>query len=177
MAAIDLGTNSIRLLVARFADGERGLRDLVRDMVITRIGQGVDRTGTIAPEPLRRTLTVLQRYCRQARALDAERIHLAATSAVRDASNREMLAQAVERLTGEPMEVLSGKKEAELSFLGATKGLAATAPFLVVDIGGGSTEFALGDTEPKASVSAQIGSATSTPILLRMRSWTGWSWP
>lgn len=162
MAAIDLGTNSIRLLVARFAEGEEGLRDLARDMVITRIGQGVDRTGAIAPEALRRTLAVFQRYCRQARALGAERIHLAATSAVRDASNRELLVQEVERLTGEPMEVLSGKNEAELSFLGATKGLAATAPFLVVDIGGGSTEFALGDIDPRASVSAQIGSVRLT---------------
>jgi exopolyphosphatase/guanosine-5'-triphosphate,3'-diphosphate pyrophosphatase len=161
VAAIDLGTNSIRLLVARISeDGE--LRDLARDMVITRIGQGVDRTGSIAPEALRRTLAVLQRYARRARALGVERIHLAATSAVRDASNREMLAGAVERLTGEPMEVLSGKQEAELSFLGATKGLTATAPFLVVDIGGGSTEFVVGDTEPKASVSAQIGSVRLT---------------
>jgi exopolyphosphatase/guanosine-5'-triphosphate,3'-diphosphate pyrophosphatase len=161
VAAIDLGTNSIRLLVARISDdGE--LRDLARDMVITRIGQGVDRTGTIAPEALRRTLGVLQRYCRRARALGAERIHLAATSAVRDASNRDALADAVERLTGGPMEVLSGKQEAELSFLGAAKGLTATAPFLVVDIGGGSTEFVVGDTEPKASVSAQIGSVRLT---------------
>jgi exopolyphosphatase/guanosine-5'-triphosphate,3'-diphosphate pyrophosphatase len=161
VAAIDLGTNSIRLLVARISeDGE--LRDLARDMVITRIGEGVDRTGSIAPEALRRTLAVLQRYCRRARSLGAERIHLAATSAVRDASNREMLGEAVERLTGEPMEVLSGRKEAELSFVGATKGLTATAPFLVVDIGGGSTEFVLGDTEPKASVSAQIGSVRLT---------------
>ena len=162
VAAIDLGTNSIRLLVARFADGEEQLRDLARDMVITRIGQGVDRTGTIAPQALRRTLGVLQRYCRTARTLGAERIHLAATSAVRDASNRDELAMAVERLTGEPMEILSGKQEAELSFLGATRGLNASTPFLVLDIGGGSTEFAVGEGKPSGAVSAQIGSVRLT---------------
>jgi exopolyphosphatase/guanosine-5'-triphosphate,3'-diphosphate pyrophosphatase len=162
VAAIDLGTNSIRLLVARFAEGEDELRDVARDMVITRIGQGVDRTGAISPLALRRTLAVLVRYCRRARALGAERIHLAATSAVRDASNREELAAQVERLTGEPMEVLTGKQEAELSFLGATKGLAAPVPFLVLDIGGGSTEFVVGDGGPSGAVSAQIGSVRLT---------------
>lgn len=162
VAAIDLGTNSIRLLVSRHPDGEGGSIDLARDMVITRIGQGVDRTGRLAPAALRRTVRVLERYCRRARALGAERIHLAATSAVRDASNRDELARAVERLTGEPMEVLSGPEEAALSFLGATRGLLAPSPYLVLDIGGGSTEFVLGDREPTASVSAQVGSVRLT---------------
>ncbi|MGH2572068.1 MAG: DUF501 domain-containing protein [Actinomycetota bacterium] len=162
VAAIDLGTNSIRLLVSRHPDDEGGPIDLARDMVITRIGQGVDRTGHLAPGPLRRTVRVLERYCRRARALGTERIHLAATSAVRDASNRDELAQAVERLTGEPMEVLSGPEEAGLSFLGATRGLVAPPPYLVLDIGGGSTEFVLGDREPTASVSAQVGSVRLT---------------
>jgi exopolyphosphatase/guanosine-5'-triphosphate,3'-diphosphate pyrophosphatase len=162
VAAIDLGTNSIRLLVARLAEGEDDLSDLARDMVITRIGASVDRTGRMAPQSLRRTIRVLERYCRRARALQAERIHLAATSAVRDASNRGELAEAVERLTGEPMEVLSGREEAALSFLGGTRGLDAEPPHLVVDIGGGSTEFALGTGEPSSSVSAQIGSVRLT---------------
>jgi exopolyphosphatase/guanosine-5'-triphosphate,3'-diphosphate pyrophosphatase len=162
VAAIDLGTNSIRLLVARLAEGEDELTDLARDMVITRIGKGVDRTGRLAPQSLRRTLGELERYCRRARALGAERIHLAATSAVRDASNRDELAAAVERLTGEPMEILSGREEAALSFLGATRGLEAQPPHLVVDIGGGSTEFVLGKGEPSSSVSAQIGSVRLT---------------
>lgn len=162
VAAIDLGTNSIRLLVARFPEGESEPTDLARDMVITRIGKGVDRTGRIAPESLGRTLRVLEHYCSRARALGAERIHLAATSAVRDASNRDELATAVHRLTGEPMEVLSGAREASLSFLGATHGLEARAPYLVVDIGGGSTEFVLGDRDPSGSVSAQIGSVRLT---------------
>ena len=162
LAAVDLGTNSIRLLVARLPEGEAQLQELARDMVITRIGQGVDKTGQIAPEALRRTLVVLQRYCRRARALGAERIHLAATSAVRDASNREDLARAVQRLTGEPMQVLAGRQEAELSFLGATRGLDRPGPHLVLDIGGGSTEFAIGDRTPTGAVSAQIGSVRLT---------------
>jgi exopolyphosphatase / guanosine-5'-triphosphate,3'-diphosphate pyrophosphatase len=122
----------------------------------------VDRTGRIAADSLRRTLVVLQRYCRRARALGAERIQLAATSAVRDASNRDELARAVQRLTGEPMHVLAGHEEAELSFLGATRGLDRPAPHLVLDIGGGSTEFAIGDRVPTAAVSAQIGSVRLT---------------
>jgi exopolyphosphatase/guanosine-5'-triphosphate,3'-diphosphate pyrophosphatase len=162
VAAIDLGTNSIRLLVARFPEGDSDPTDLARDMVITRIGKGVDRTGRIAPESLGRTLRVLERYCGRARALSAERIHLAATSAVRDASNRDDLATAVLRLTGEPMEVLSGAEEAALSFLGATHGLEGEAPYLVLDIGGGSTEFVLGERHPGGSVSAQIGSVRLT---------------
>lgn len=162
IAAVDLGTNSIRLLVARLAEGEAQLQDLARDMVITRLGQGVDKSGRIAQEALRRTLVVLQRYCRRARALGAERIHLAATSAVRDASNRDELARAVQRLTGEPMQVLTGQEEAQLSFLGATRGLERPPPYLVLDIGGGSTEFALGSAEPTAAVSAQIGSVRLT---------------
>lgn len=162
VAAVDLGTNSIRLLVARYAPAEQTLHELARDMAITRIGQGVDRTGRIGPEAMRRTLAVLGRYCRRARALDAPRIHVVATSAVRDASNREELAAAVQRMTGEPMEVASGREEAALSFLGATRGLRAKAPLLVLDIGGGSTEFALGDREVSAAVSAQIGSVRLT---------------
>jgi exopolyphosphatase/guanosine-5'-triphosphate,3'-diphosphate pyrophosphatase len=162
VAAIDLGTNSIRLLVARFAEGESEPNDLARDMVITRIGEGVDRTGRIAPDALRRTLRVLERYCRRARALEAERIHLGATSAVRDASNRDDLARPVHRLTGEPMEILSGKQEAELSFVGATRGLSAATPYLVLDIGGGSTEFVVGGAEIAGAVSAQIGSVRLT---------------
>lgn len=162
VAAIDLGTNSIRLLVVRLAEGEDELSDLARDMLITRLGAGVDRTGRLAPRSLRHTIRVLERYCRRGRALGAGRIHLAATSAVRDASNRDELAAAVGRLTGEPMEILSGREEAALSFLGATRGLEADPPHLVLDIGGGSTEFVLGTGEPSSSVSAQIGSVRLT---------------
>ena len=150
LAGIDLGTNSIRLLVGRVAEADGSFRELARDMVITRIGEGVDRTGRISPEALRRTLPVLERYGRRAVALGAERVHLVATSAVRDASNRDELARAVLRATGEPMEIAS------------TLGLDGKPPYLVLDIGGGSTEFVLGTQEPSASVSAQIGSVRLT---------------
>ncbi|MBA3728490.1 MAG: DUF501 domain-containing protein [Actinobacteria bacterium] len=167
LAAIDLGTNSIRLLVVRASKGEEEVVELARDMVITRLGQDVDRTGRLAPEALRRTVAVLGRYCRRARALGAERIHLAATSAVRDASNREALADAVRKLTGEPMEILSGDEEGRLTFQGATRGLNAPGPYLVVDIGGGSTEFVLGDRRPSSIHSVQIGSVRLTERFVR----------
>jgi exopolyphosphatase/guanosine-5'-triphosphate,3'-diphosphate pyrophosphatase len=164
LAAIDLGTNSVRLLVARAVDAEPAepLVELARDMVITRLGQGVDRTNRIAPDALRRTLKVIDRFARRARALGAERVRLSATSAVRDATNRDELADAVGRLTGEPMEVLSGRQEAERSFVGAVRSVSVPGPRLVVDIGGGSTEFALGGDAATNSVSAQIGSVRLT---------------
>ena len=112
-----------------------------RDMIITRLGRGVDWTGRFEPEALARTIAVIERYCRRARALSAESIRVAATSATRDATNRERLADAVHRASGSELEVITGEQEAALSFLGATRGLdARDGPFLVVDIGGGSTE-------------------------------------
>jgi exopolyphosphatase / guanosine-5'-triphosphate,3'-diphosphate pyrophosphatase len=166
VAAIDQGTNSIRLLVAEPED-DSGFRELARDMVITRLGQGVDRTGTIAPEALERTVGVLMRYCRRARALHAERIRVAATAAVRDASNRDDLARAVLEHAGSELEVLSGEEEAALSFLGGTRGLDAPGPFLVLDIGGGSTEFVVGTDAPDAAISVQMGSVRLTERFVR----------
>ena len=160
VAAIDLGTNSIRLVVASPADG--GLEELARDMVITRIGAGVDATGRIDDAALARTVDVLVRYCRRARALHASRIRVAATSAVRDASNRDDLEAAVRRVAGAELEVISGETEAGLSFLGATRGLDADSPFLVLDIGGGSTEFVVGIEKPEAAISTQMGSVRLT---------------
>ncbi len=164
VAAIDQGTNSIRLLVAE-PEPAGGFRELARDMVITRLGYRVDETGRLDPEALRRTVEVLGWYCRRARALHAERIRVAATSAVRDASNREGYALAVRELAGTELEVLSGEREAALSFLGATEGLdpaLAPPPHLVLDIGGGSTELVLGDGAPVAAVSTQLGSVRLT---------------
>jgi exopolyphosphatase/guanosine-5'-triphosphate,3'-diphosphate pyrophosphatase len=162
-AVVDLGTNSIRLLVARWTPSEDQIQELARDMILTRIGEEVDRTGVIAAEPLRRTLLVLARYCRRARALGAERIHLGATSAVREAANRDELADGVLKLTGEPMEVVSGEEEAALSFLGATRDLRdVPAPYLVLDIGGGSTEFVLGEAKPTHAISTRMGSVRLT---------------
>jgi exopolyphosphatase/guanosine-5'-triphosphate,3'-diphosphate pyrophosphatase len=160
VAAVDMGTNSVRLLIAMPTEG--GVADLGRDMVITRLGQGVDDAGALAPEAVRRTTTVLRRYVRRARALGADRIRVAATSAVRDARNRGLLEAEVEGITGQPFEVLTGEQEAALSFMGATVGLSRPAPFLVFDIGGGSTELVLGAEAPETSASVDVGSVRVT---------------
>ena len=165
-AVLDQGTNSLRLLVVEPRE-DGGIIELARDMVITRLGQGVDETGRIAPEALERTVAVLAMFCRRARALHASRIQLAATAAVRDAANRDELAAAVLEHTGSPMEVITGEREAELSFLGATRGLEAEPPFLVLDIGGGSTEFVLGAERPTAAISVQMGSVRLTERFVR----------
>jgi exopolyphosphatase/guanosine-5'-triphosphate,3'-diphosphate pyrophosphatase len=168
VGVVDLGTNSIRLLVASAGSGEdEGLEEFARDMVITRIGEGVDRTGRIDPEALARTVDVLARYCRRARALHAERIRVSATAAVREASNRDELEAAVRANAGSELEVISGEQEAARSFLGATHGLDVPAPFLVLDIGGGSTEFALGTERPEDSISTPMGSVRLTERLMR----------
>jgi hypothetical protein len=166
LAAVDQGTNSIRLLVAE-PDGRGGFEELARDMVITRLGQGVDETRTIAPEALERTASVLGRYARRARALHAERIRVAATAAVRDASNRAGFEAAVREVAGTELEVVTGEREAELSFLGATRGLQAPRPYLALDIGGGSTELVLGSERPTAASSIQMGSVRLTERFVR----------
>lgn len=160
VAAVDVGTNSIRLLVAD--PGDDDLREVARDMVITRLGQGVDDRGALDAAALDRTMDVLGWYARRARALGAERIRVGATSAVRDASNREELFRRVRELTGADPEVLSGEREAGLSFLGATTGLEAPGPYLVFDIGGGSTELVLGTERPEAAISVDVGSVRVT---------------
>jgi exopolyphosphatase / guanosine-5'-triphosphate,3'-diphosphate pyrophosphatase len=166
VAAVDQGTNSTRLLVAE-PDEAGGFEDLARDMVITRLGQGVDETGRLAPEALQRTLVVLARYVRRAKALHVERISVAATAAVRDAANPSELELPVGELAGSPLEIVSGEDEARLSFLGATRGLDARPPFLVLDIGGGSTEFVLGSERPSAAISTQMGSVRLTERFVR----------
>ena len=171
VAAIDQGTNSIRLLVVEPAAAAGGHpTELARDMVITRLGQGVDRTGRIDPTALVRTVAVLASYCRRARALGGQRIRVAATSAVRDAENREEFAAAVLEHAGSELEVISGEREARLSFLGATRGLPGDvpSPYLVIDIGGGSTELVMG-REPglaEQAISTQMGSVRLTERLI-----------
>jgi exopolyphosphatase / guanosine-5'-triphosphate,3'-diphosphate pyrophosphatase len=160
VAAVDIGTNSIRLLVAEPRDDD--LFELGRDMVITRLGQGVDRTGRLNPAAIRRTMDVLERYVRRARALGVRRVRVGATSAVRDAGDLRLIDEAVSSLTGSPPEVLSGDREADLGFLGSTAGLDRPGPFLVFDIGGGSTEVVLGEEAPTASVSVDLGSVRIT---------------
>jgi exopolyphosphatase / guanosine-5'-triphosphate,3'-diphosphate pyrophosphatase len=166
VAAVDQGTNSTRLLIAE-PDEAGGFEDLARDMVITRLGQAVDETGRLAPEALQRTLVVLARYVRRARALHVERIRVAATAAVRDAANAADFERPVHELAGSPLEIVSGEEEARLSFLGATRGLDAPPPFLVLDIGGGSTEFVVGSERPSAAISTQMGSVRLTERFVR----------
>ncbi len=158
VAGIDCGTNSIRLLVADVDDQGR-LTDLDRRMEVVRLGQGVDRTGRIAPEALERTLEAARRYAGVCADLGAERIRFVATSATRDAENRADFVDGVRAALGVEPEVIDGSEEAALSFRGATSVLAGKhpGPFLVVDIGGGSTEVVLGTTSVVASHSMDIG--------------------
>jgi exopolyphosphatase/guanosine-5'-triphosphate,3'-diphosphate pyrophosphatase len=164
VAAIDQGTNSTRLLVLE-PDRRGDPVELARDMVITRLGRGVDRGGRLDPASIDRALDVIVRFVRRAHALHAERIRIAATSAVRDAANREVFLARVRATAGVDAEVLDGRREAELSFLGGTRGLDPDdGPFVVVDVGGGSTEFVSGRERGVAerAVSVQIGSVRLT---------------
>ena len=165
VAAIDQGTNSTRLLVLEPRGRDQDPLELARDMRITRLGEDVDRTGRLAPESIDRTLGAIARFARRARAMHAERIRLGATSAVRDASNKEELFDPVRQLIDAEPEVIDGEREAALSFLGGTRGLdPALGPFLLVDIGGGSTEFVFG-REPAImgrAISTQMGSVRLT---------------
>ena len=170
VAAIDCGTNSIRLLIADLPEPAAGpsadLRDVVRRMEIVRLGQGVDRTGRLAPGALARTEAALVEYAEMIEAAGAERIRMVATSATRDASNADEFRTMVRSTLGVPPEVVSGQEEARLSFTGAVRGLpsGASPPFLVVDIGGGSTEFVLGARTAgvQAAVSVDIGCVRMT---------------
>jgi exopolyphosphatase / guanosine-5'-triphosphate,3'-diphosphate pyrophosphatase len=164
VAAVDCGTNSLRLLIAD-VDREAGrLTDVSRRMEIVRLGQGVDATGRLAPEPLARTLRALEAYARAIDHAAAGRVRMVATSATRDAANAAEFIRGVTGILGVPPEVLSGDEEARLSFTGATAGLGADhrPPYLVVDIGGGSTEFVLGTGEPEAALSVDIGCVRMT---------------
>lgn len=164
VAAIDCGTNSIRLLIADYADG--ALTEVDRQMRIVRLGQGVDSSGAFAPEALQRTFAAASEYAAVIRTADVARVRFVATSAARDVSNRdEFFAGIKERLGVEP-EIISGAEEAALSFTGATGGLAAVdvpGPYLVADIGGGSTELVLGGASGViAAESLDMGSVRMT---------------
>ncbi|MFJ9347766.1 exopolyphosphatase [Streptomyces sp. NPDC101237] len=166
VAAIDCGTNSIRLLVAD-ADPVTGeLVDLDRRMVIVRLGEGVDRTGRLAPRALERTFAACREYAAVIKEYGAERLRFVATSASRDAENRDEFVRGVLDILGVEPEVISGDQEAEFSFLGATKELTGrddlARPFLVVDIGGGSTEFVVGDDRVRAARSVDVGCVRMT---------------
>jgi exopolyphosphatase/guanosine-5'-triphosphate,3'-diphosphate pyrophosphatase len=157
LAALDVGTNSTRLLVADVADGAV-VAELTREMVITRLGKGVDRGGRFDPAALARTLEVLAGYAETCRRLGVERRRLVATSATRDAADRQVFLDGVRDLLGVEAEVLTGKAEAATAYRGATADLAGDQATLVVDIGGGSTELILGDgATARAMVSLDIG--------------------
>jgi exopolyphosphatase/guanosine-5'-triphosphate,3'-diphosphate pyrophosphatase len=176
VAAIDCGTNSIRLLVADVTvreDGTHWLRDVHREQRVVRLGQGVDATGRLNPEALERTRVALADYTAILRRKGTERVRMVATSATRDASNRDDFFGMTEAVLGVPAEVISGDEEAALSFTGAVGDLdPADGPFLVADVGGGSTELVLGTwdgvtAEPKASKSVDIGCVRITERCLR----------
>jgi exopolyphosphatase/guanosine-5'-triphosphate,3'-diphosphate pyrophosphatase len=160
VAAIDCGTNSLRLLIADVDPARRTLTDVERRMEIVRLGQGVDATGRLAPEALDRTLRVLAQYAADIEAARAGAVRMVATSATRDASNAADFTAGVQQALGILPEVISGQEEATLSFTGATGELGGTGPgrpqppYLVVDIGGGSTEFVLGSGAPGEALSA-----------------------
>ena len=161
LAAIDCGTNSTRLLIVD--DG----RTVERLMRITRLGQGVDATGRLAPEAIERTTSVLAEYREVMDQHGVERVRMTATSAARDADNREDFFVAAEHAVGVRPELLSGLEEGRLSFAGATAELdPADGPFLVVDIGGGSTEFAVGTEECEGAMSIDIGCVRLTEKFL-----------
>ena len=174
VAAVDCGTNSIRLLVADVGDEGR-LTDVVRRMEIVRLGQDIDRTGVIAPEAMQRTLAATSDYAEQCRALGAQSVRFVATSASRDARNAEDFVRGVHAAFGEvgldvAVEVVAGDVEARLSFSGATADLPSLGipgPYVVVDIGGGSTELVRGTSEVEAARSVDVGSVRMTERHLR----------
>ncbi len=166
VAAIDCGTNSIRLLVADADPATGALVDLDRRMTIVRLGQDVDRTGRLAPEALERTFAACREYAEAIKEHGAEHVRFVATSASRDAENRDEFVRGVLDILGVEPEVITGAQEAEFSFTGATKELTGrddlARPYLVVDIGGGSTEFVVGADEVEAAHSVDVGCVRMT---------------
>jgi exopolyphosphatase / guanosine-5'-triphosphate,3'-diphosphate pyrophosphatase len=161
VAAIDCGTNSIRLLIADI-DGNN-FREVVRDMEIVRLGQGVDETGQFHPDATARTLAAVDKFAAEIAKRGVEKIRFCATSATRDATNRHLFVDGVRERLGIELEVISGDEEAALSFAGAIKDLdPSNGPFLVVDIGGGSTEFVFGTATVEAARSVNIGCVRMT---------------
>lgn len=168
VAAVDCGTNSLRLLIADI-DGDR-MSDVLRTLEVVRLGEGVDRTGRFSPDALDRTLAVTRRYAELCREHGVERIRFVATSATRDAANRREFTDAVREILGVEAEVIPGVEEAELSFRGALLGCDVVDPaagHLVVDLGGGSTELVLGGATPDSAHSMDIGCVRLTERCVR----------
>ena len=156
VAAIDCGTNSIRLLIADIDNGE--FKEIVRSMEVVRLGQGVDKNKLFQPDAIDRTLAAVDNFNEEIVSKSVEKIRFCATSATRDATNRSLFTDGVKNILGVEVEVILGDEEAKLSYFGATKGLKQSdAPFLVVDIGGGSTEFVYGHEKVEFAKSVDIG--------------------
>lgn len=163
VGAVDCGTNTTRLLIAEVGhDGS--LVDVERTSTVTRLGRGVDGTGRLAPDGIARTVEVLEGFGSRLQDAGAERIRAVATSAARDAANRESFLVSASAALGVDLELLAGEDEGRLAFAGATLGLdpQTHGPFLVVDIGGGSTEFVVGSTEAEGVLSVDTGSVRLT---------------
>jgi exopolyphosphatase/guanosine-5'-triphosphate,3'-diphosphate pyrophosphatase len=156
VAAIDCGTNSIRLLIADVTNGN--FKEVLRTMEIVRLGQGVDQNKAFHPDAIDRTLAAVEKFAGHIKSKGVEKVRFCATSATRDASNRELFTDGVKKILGIEVEVIPGEEEARLSFIGATKELSQNdSPFLVVDIGGGSTEFVFGNESVDSAKSVNIG--------------------
>ncbi|MEV0351884.1 Ppx/GppA phosphatase family protein [Nonomuraea sp. NPDC050680] len=176
VAAVDCGTNSVRLLIADVGDND--LTEIERRMEIVRLGEGVDQTGRLAPEALERTFAAMRTYRKLIDQHGATATRVVATSATRDAANRQEFVDGVREIFGVDPEVVTGAEEAELSFVGATRGLVRLSretgvpqgplpPYLVVDIGGGSTEFVVGSEHVIGALSVDIGCVRLTERHLR----------
>jgi exopolyphosphatase/guanosine-5'-triphosphate,3'-diphosphate pyrophosphatase len=156
VAAIDCGTNSIRLLIADISNGI--FKEVVRSMEVVRLGQGVDKSKSFHPDAIKRTLDAVEMFSEVIASKGVERIRFCATSATRDATNRSLFTDGVRGILGVEVEVIPGEEEAMLSFNGTTKELMQSdAPYLVVDIGGGSTEFVFGSNKVENAKSVDIG--------------------
>lgn len=158
VAALDCGTNSIRLLIAEENPGASTFTEISRKMSIVKLGEGVDKKKAFLPDAISRTLAALKVFAADIAEAKVEQVRFCATSATRDAQNRDEFLIPVAQILGITPEVISGEEEARLSFKGATQGLdKAFGPFLVVDIGGGSTEFVFGSDHVDAARSVNIG--------------------
>ncbi|HKX14732.1 MAG TPA: Ppx/GppA phosphatase family protein [Propionibacteriaceae bacterium] len=171
VAAVDCGTNSIRLLIAE-PDGSGGLIDLERRLEIVRLGQGVDASGVFHPDALQRTFAAVDEYAELIKKADVpiDKVHFVATSATRDVKNREIFYAGIQERLGVLPDVISGQTEARLSFIGALSRVTpAGEPVLVMDIGGGSTELITGsaDGDLHSAISLDIGSVRVTERFLK----------
>ena len=161
VAAIDCGTNSLRMLIADI-EGDN-FREVIRTMEVVRLGQGVDETGQFHPDAIARTLAGVDKLALEIAKRGVQKIRFCATSATRDATNRHLFIDGVRERLGVEVEVISGEEEAALSFTGAIQDMSlADGPFLVVDIGGGSTEFVFGTTHVEFAKSVNIGCVRMT---------------